>query len=139
MSGVFSYTCYVLKDQSIGESIMFLFPFNAEAQAEWALASKENIKVFAHSQYGHSLISGRWAWITTDGGMVGIMKTRGNLQSPASAEPLLPRDMARILTSDRLVISIQGEENIVIPVPDAVNKIPSTWSKCNASRNSSSK
>jgi len=130
LSGVFSYTCYVLKDKSIGETIIFLFPFNAESQTGWSVASAENVKVFAHSQYGHSLISGRWAWTTTSDGMVALMKVRGNLPSPASAEPLLPRDMARILMADRLVVSIQGEENIVFQTPDAANKISSTWGKC---------
>jgi hypothetical protein len=132
LSGIFSYTCYVLKDRTIGETIIFLFPFDADSRSGWSVASAENVKVFAHSQYGHSLISGRWAWTTTSDGMVALMKVRGSLPSPASAEPLLPRDMAHILMADRLVVSIQGEKNIVIPTPDAANKITSTWGKCRA-------
>jgi len=129
---MFSYACFVLKDQSIGETIMIMFPFNVEAQSEWSVAPKENVKVFAHSKNGHALISGNWAWTTTSNGFVVLVKARGNLLTPFSADQLLPSDMTRILNADRLVVSIQGEKNVVIPIPDAVNKISSTWGKCKA-------
>jgi len=132
LEGMFTYTCYVLKDQNIGETIMFMLPLNAEAQSEWFVAPKESLKVYAHSQNGHALISGNWAWTTLSNGFIVLAKARGNLLTPYSADPLLPSDMVKILNANRLVISIQGEKNIVIPIPNAANKISSTWDKCKA-------
>jgi hypothetical protein len=128
---VFSYTCFVIKDNMPGENIYFGVNFpNIKNSSNSFAASKESIRVFAHTNSGYKLISGSWQWTAIDQ-FIFIEKSNDSMES--LVEPLSKTDMNNIISSDYFVISIKGQEDIIIRTPGITKKMTDTWNKCNAS------
>ena len=136
LNSAFSYVCFVLPDSSPGEILHITVDSMDIIDYDYTLASKELIKVFAHTKSGYKLISGSWVFASSDGSIF-LRKTFKHMES--LAEPLTKADMAHVLLSDHILVSIKGYEDVTIRVPDVASKIASTWSKCNASYTASGK
>ena len=136
LNSAFSYVCFVLPGSSPGEILHITVDSMDVIDYDYTLASKDLIKVFAHTKSGYKLISGSWVFASSDGTFF-LRKTFKHMES--LAEPLSKADMAHVLLSDHILVSIKGYEDVTIQVPDVASKIASTWSKCNASYNAAAK
>ena len=136
LNSSFSYACFILPNNLPGESLHVALYSLGVIDYDNEIASKELVKVFAHTKSGYELISGRWVLSSSDG-TVFLTKTSRHMES--LAEPLSKADMAHVLLSDHILVSIKGYEDVTIQVPDVASKIASTWSKCNASYNAAAK
>ena len=134
-SSSFGYACYIQPHSLPGERLLVSISMGV-IDYDITLASQDLIKVFAHTNTGYKLISGSWVFDASDG-ILYLEKTNKMVKS--LAEPLSKTDMAHILLSDHILVSIKGYEDVKIRTPGVASKIPSTWSKCNASYNTSAK
>jgi hypothetical protein len=125
----FSYNCYVTEYNSPGEAIAFVFKSDDLTDPPIdVLKGSASIKVFAHTNSGYKLISGRWEWSLRDG-IIAI--SRHNEIMDGLAEPLSKIDMENIFSSNYFKVSIDGMGSTVIGGDGIKTKIINTWSKCN--------
>jgi len=127
----FSYNCFVKKDSLPGENVYFVINIpNIKNSSNFFAAPKESIRVFAYTNSGYKLISGSWQWVALSEFIL-IKKSNDSMES--LVEPLSKTDMNNIIYSDYFVISIKGQEDIIIRTPGVAKKMTDTWNKCNAS------
>lgn len=129
----FTYSCFLIKGDIPGEKLTFLVsPFDIKNHAHYEPASREEIKVSAHTSSGYKVISGNWQWRSVEGVLI-ISKHNNVMKS--LAEPLSKNDMSNIILSDHFVVSVEGQEDVIIKTPGIARKVADTWNKCNASSN----
>lgn len=127
------YSCFLIKGDIPGEKLTFLVsPFDIKNHAHYEPASTEEIKVSAHTSSGYKVISGNWQWRSVEGVLI-ISKHNHVMES--LAEPLSKNDMLNIILSDHFVVSVEGQEDVIIKTPGIARKVADTWNKCNASSN----
>jgi hypothetical protein len=129
---IFGYSCFVFKNNTPGEAILFIVNEPKIANSvEYVAAPEESIRVLAHTKYGYKLISGSWEWRSEDE-YIFIRKSNSSLES--LVEPLSKIDMNNIVFSDHFLVSIAGRQDSIILVPGITQKVIETWSKCKANK-----